>query len=62
MLVGAYALGKAQRVIARAARSCGHDAPIYIHGALQRLCDLYAELGVELGELRPAAGVEPRPR
>ncbi len=55
VVVGAYALGKAQRVIAEL-RARGHAAPIYIHGALQRLCDLYAELGVELGELRPATG------
>jgi len=53
VLVGAYALGKAQRLIAEV-RARGHDAPIYIHGALQRLCDLYVELGVELGELWPA--------
>jgi putative mRNA 3-end processing factor len=56
VLVGAYALGKAQRVIAEL-RLRGHDDPIYIHGALQRLCDLYAAHGVPLGELRPATGV-----
>ncbi len=55
VLVGAYALGKAQRVITEL-RARGHEAPIYIHGALQRLCDLYVELGVPLGELRPATG------
>jgi len=53
ILVGAYALGKAQRLIAEL-RCRGHHEPIYIHGALQRLCDLYREWGVELGELRPA--------
>ncbi|MGV3481176.1 MAG: ligase-associated DNA damage response exonuclease [Sphingobium sp.] len=53
VLVGAYALGKAQRVIAEL-RALGHADPIYIHGALQRLCDLYVEHGVELGDLRPA--------
>jgi len=51
VLVGAYALGKAQRVIMEL-RAAGHDAPLYIHGALQRLCDLYRDFGVELGELR----------
>jgi putative mRNA 3-end processing factor len=56
VLVGAYALGKAQRVI-RELRGMGFDDPIYIHGALQRLCDLYVEHGVDLGELRPATGV-----
>ena len=53
VLVGAYALGKAQRVIAEL-RALGHDRPIYIHGAMQRLCDLYRQLGIDLGELRPA--------
>lgn len=55
VLVGAYALGKAQRVIAECRRR-GHDEPIYYHGAMERLCRLYEELGVDLGELRPATG------
>jgi len=55
VLVGAYALGKAQRVIAEL-RQRGHHDPIYYHGAMERLCLLYEELGVELGELRPATG------
>ncbi len=54
-LVGAYALGKAQRVI-RHLRDAGHDAPIYIHGALEKLCHLYESFGVDLGELRTATG------
>jgi putative mRNA 3-end processing factor len=53
VLVGAYALGKAQRLIAEL-RLRGHDAPIYLHGALERLCALYRELGVDLGHLLPA--------
>ena len=56
ILVGAYALGKAQRVI-REVRDRGHADPIYLHGALQRLCDLYVAHGVDLGDLRPALGV-----
>ncbi len=56
VLVGAYALGKAQRVIAEL-RGRGHDDPIYYHGAMERLCQLYEALGVPLGELRPATGV-----
>ena len=56
ILVGAYALGKAQRLIAEL-RCRGHHDPIYIHGALERLCELYAQFGVPLGELRPATGV-----
>jgi len=55
ILVGAYALGKAQRLIMEL-RCRGHHDPIYIHGALQRLCDLYAQFGVPLGDLRPATG------
>ena len=55
-LVGCYALGKAQRVIALL-RDAGYDAPIYLHGAMLKLCALYQELGVELGELRPALDV-----
>ena len=52
-LVGVYALGKAQRVI-RLLRDAGYDRPIYIHGALKKLCDYYQEEGIDLGELRPA--------
>ena len=37
-------------------RARGHDEPIYVHGAVERLCRLYEELGVTLGELRPATG------
>jgi putative mRNA 3-end processing factor len=50
--VGAYALGKAQRVIAELRRA-GHDAPIYLHGAMVALCALYEAHGVALGDLRP---------
>ena len=57
VLVGAYALGKAQRVIMEL-RGRGHHDPIYIHGALQRLCDLYREHGVQLGDIRPATGLK----
>jgi putative mRNA 3-end processing factor len=52
-VIGCYALGKAQRVIALL-REAGYDRPIYLHGAMLRLCALYEELGVPLGELRPA--------
>ncbi len=56
VLVGAYALGKAQRVI-RELRDRDWHYPIFIHGALERLCELYQAHGVELGDLRPATGV-----
>ncbi len=55
VLVGAYALGKAQRVIAEL-RLAGYNAPIYLHGALERMCRLYEEHGIDLGELHPVAG------
>jgi len=55
VLVGAYALGKAQRLIMEL-RGRGHDDPIYIHGALQRLCELYEQFGIKLGDIRPATG------
>jgi putative mRNA 3-end processing factor len=50
-LVGAYSLGKAQRVIAMI-RAAGHDAPIYLHGALQSITRYYGERGIAFGELR----------
>jgi putative mRNA 3-end processing factor len=50
-LVGAYALGKAQRLIGLL-RSAGYAEPIYLHGAMLRLTELYQTLGVELGEVR----------
>ncbi|GHA37656.1 DNA ligase-associated DEXH box helicase [Devosia pacifica] len=49
-LIGAYSLGKAQRVIGLL-RDAGHDAPIYLHGAMIRLCELYQERGIALGDL-----------
>ncbi len=52
--IGAYALGKAQRVIAEL-RALGWDRPVYLHGAMQRLCALYEAWGVPLGDLRPVA-------
>jgi putative mRNA 3-end processing factor len=52
-LVGAYALGKAQRVI-KLLREAGYDRPIFIHGALERISDYYQSQGIDLGELKPA--------
>jgi len=56
-LVGAYSLGKAQRVIALL-RLAGHDAPIYLHGAMEKITNYYQERGVALGELRPVRGMK----
>lgn len=55
-LVGVYALGKCQRLI-RLVREGGYDRPIYLHGTLTPMCDLYRELGIDLGDLRPIAEV-----
>ena len=58
-LVGVYGLGKCQRVIALL-REAGHDGPIWLHGALIALCELYERLGVPLGDLRPVMGADKR--
>ncbi len=52
-LVGAYSLGKAQRII-RLLREAGYDRTIFIHGAMEKLCALYQSFGVDLGALAPA--------
>lgn len=54
-VVGCYALGKAQRMISLI-REAGYGDPIYLHGAMVRLCELYEQRGVPLGNLRPATG------
>ena len=50
-VVGAYSLGKAQRLIALL-RAAGYDRIIWLHGALQTMCDLYEALRIGLGPLR----------
>jgi len=54
-LVGVYALGKAQRVIALL-RAAGYDRPVYIHGALEKITAFYQGAGIALGDVRKAAG------
>jgi putative mRNA 3-end processing factor len=49
-LVGAYALGKAQRVI-RLIRDGGYERPIFIHGALANVSEYYQSEGIDLGRL-----------
>lgn len=56
-LVGAYSLGKAQRVIALL-RQAGYREPVVIHPALEKLCALYAAHGVELGPLEKLADTD----
>lgn len=55
-LVGVYALGKCQRLII-ALRQLGYHEPIYLHGALVKLCELYRLHGVELGKLVEVSSV-----
>ena len=57
-LVGAYALGKAQRVMALL-RAAGHDRPILMHGATEKLTAYYKSEGIELGEVKLARDVKP---
>jgi putative mRNA 3-end processing factor len=52
-LVGAYGLGKCQRVL-KLVRQSGYDRPIYLHGAHLAITRLYQDLGQDLGDLRPA--------
>jgi putative mRNA 3-end processing factor len=54
-LVGAYSLGKAQRVIALI-RKAGYGAPIYLHGAMEKITNYYVDRGIALGEMRPVRG------
>jgi putative mRNA 3-end processing factor len=54
-LVGAYSLGKAQRVIALL-RQAGYDRPIHLHGAMEKITRYYESRGIALGELRLVSG------
>ena len=56
-LVGAYSLGKAQRVIALI-RKAGYDKPIYLHGAMEKITHYYQSRGIDLGELKPVRGAD----
>ncbi|MEM8626747.1 MAG: ligase-associated DNA damage response exonuclease [Pseudomonadota bacterium] len=47
-LVGAYGLGKCQRVMALL-RAGGYDKTIWLHGANVKLCELFDQLGIDLG-------------
>jgi putative mRNA 3-end processing factor len=56
-LVGAYALGKTQRLI-RLLREAGYGETLYMHGALAAMNALYERHGVDLGPLAPATGAK----
>ena len=48
-LVGVYALGKAQRII-KLLRENNYNEIVYIHGALEKICDYYRANGINLGK------------
>ncbi|MBA3662196.1 MAG: ligase-associated DNA damage response exonuclease [Gammaproteobacteria bacterium] len=58
-LIGAYALGKCQRLML-ALREQGYDRPFYLHGAMLKLCELYQSLGFSFGELTPVTAQNAR--
>lgn len=49
-LVGVYGLGKCQRLI-KLLRNAGYDRPLWLHGAMKSICDLYQRNGIDLGVL-----------
>ena len=49
-VVGAYALGKAQRIISLL-RKNGYDDTIYLHGAIEKISNYYLKKGINLGRL-----------
>ncbi|MBO0738797.1 MAG: ligase-associated DNA damage response exonuclease, partial [Alphaproteobacteria bacterium] len=51
-VLGVYPLGKCQRVLALLRRA-GYEEPVYLHGALVGLTELYESLGVPLGPVLP---------
>lgn len=56
-IVGAYSLGKAQRVMALI-REAGYERPLYLHGAMEKLTEFYLSEGAKLGEVRKVVAAE----
>jgi putative mRNA 3-end processing factor len=56
-LVGAYSLGKAQRIMALL-HEAGWDRPVHIHGAMEKITDFYRQEGVLLGDVRKVAAAD----
>ena len=50
-LVGAYGLGKSQRIL-KLVRETGYDRPIFLHGSHVSLTQLYERLGQDFGDVR----------
>ena len=53
-LVGAYSLGKAQRIIGLL-REAGYDEVIFITRPVADLCEIYRQFGIELGQTELAS-------
>ena len=56
-LVGAYSLGKAQRVMAML-RAASYEKPIYLHGAMEKITRYYQSRGIALGEVELVRGAK----
>jgi putative mRNA 3-end processing factor len=56
-LVGAYSLGKAQRLMALV-RKAGYDEPIYLHGGMEKITRYYQSRGIDLGRIELVRGVD----
>lgn len=56
-VLGVYGLGKCQRMLALV-REGGYEKPIYLHGALVGLTELYESFGFDFGDMRPVAGTD----
>jgi putative mRNA 3-end processing factor len=56
-LVGAYSLGKAQRVMAML-RAAGYEKPIYLHGAIEKITRYYQSRGIDLGDVALVRGAK----
>jgi putative mRNA 3-end processing factor len=54
-LIGAYSLGKAQRLM-RALTDAGLDRPIHLHGAMEKITDFYRDRQIRLGPTARVAG------
>lgn len=51
-VVGAYSLGKCQRLLSLLRRA-GYDRPVWLHRTLHEMTELYRRLGADFGETRP---------
>jgi putative mRNA 3-end processing factor len=56
-LIGAYGLGKAQRLIALL-RAAGYSETIYLHGAMEKITKYYVERGIDLGPVELVRGID----